>query len=93
MLRDNILVKQMTKKQLGSIIMPENSIEDDWLRGKVIAVGPGLLEKGKRVPTDCQVDDVVVIPQMPGGGRHPCVNIDGEEHIIFNDKFVWAIED
>ena len=93
MLRDNILVKEMTKEQLGKIILPQNVQDDDWSRGKVVAVGPGLKELGKVVTLEVSVDDIIVYPPMPGGGRYPTVSIDGEDYIIFNEKFVWAIEE
>ena len=91
-LRDNILVKEMTKEQLGAILLPEYMADDDWQRGKVVGVGPGLLIDGKRIPLDVKVGDIIVFPKMPGGGRHLTVGIAGEDFIIFNEKFVLGIE-
>ena len=92
MLRDNLLVKELTKEQLGKIVLPDNIEDDDWKRGKVIAAGPGNLNMhGDRIPLETVVGDIVVFPPAMGG-NYPMVTVDGEEYIIFNEKFVWAIE-
>ena len=92
LLRDNILVRPLAKAQIGKIIMPD-VVEDDWRRGEVLAVGPGLWDSGKRVPLDVEVGDIIIFMPMPGGGKFPSVTVDGEDLIIFNDRFVHGIED
>ena len=93
MLRDNMLVKKLTKEKTGKIILPPGSMEDDWCRGLVKAVGPGIMEDGKRIKPDIKEGDVIVYPPMPGGASYPCISVDEEEYIMFNDRFVWAVEE
>ena len=81
-LRDNILVKRMSKEQLGNIVLPE-MVQDDWKRGKVISIGPA-------VEGDIRVDDVVIFPPSMRG-EYPSVGDD--DTIIIPEGLIWAIED
>ena len=84
-LQKNILVKQLTREQLGKIVLPD-SVQDDWFRGKVISVGPA-------VEGDIKVDDVVIFPPPPPhlGNEYPIVGDEG--YIIISENMVLAIED
>ena len=56
-------VKAETKTASG-IYLPESSVKE-LNEGKVLAVGPGALDKdGKRVPMGVAVGDRVLIPQV-----------------------------
>lgn len=91
MLRDNVLVKEIKKKQQGKIVMPD-VIEDDWMRGEVVEVGDGIINNGgERIPVEVRKGDRVVFPQSPRG-RYPAVNIDGEDLLILPEQYIWAIE-
>ena len=51
-------------KTAGGIFLPESSVKD-LNEAKVLAVGPGALDKdGKRVPMSVQSGDRVLIPQV-----------------------------
>ena len=51
-------------KTAGGIILPESSVEK-LNEAKVLAVGPGALDKeGKRMPMSVGVGDRVLIPQV-----------------------------
>ena len=92
LLRDNILVRPLAKAQIGKIIMP-SIVEDDWRRGEVLVVGPGSWEDGKRVPLDVKVGDIIVYAPMPSGREFPKIKENGEDLLIFNDRFVIGIEE
>ena len=93
MLRDNLLVKELKKEQLGKVLLPE-FVKDDWLRGEVIAVGPGNKgDDGKYIKPDVKKGDTVVFtPPSVYGGAYPVLNVDGDELIILPEKMIWAVE-
>ena len=83
-LQKNILVKKLTRDQLGKIVMPD-SVGDDWFRGKVISVGPD-------VEGEIGVDDVVIFPPPPPHlGDYPTVGDEG--YIILSENMILAKED
>ncbi len=80
----NILAKQLTREQLGKIVLPE-SIQDDWLRGKVIKLGPDIEQ-------DIKIGDVVIFPPAPPHlGEYPTIGDEG--YLIISENMVLAIED
>lgn len=80
----NILVEQLTREQLGKIVLPD-SVEDDWLRGKVIRVGP-------KVEEDINEGDVVIFPPPPPHlGAYPFIGDEG--YIILSENMILAKED
>lgn len=90
-LRDNLLVKELKKEQLGKVILPM-SVPDDYNRGKVVAVGPGDIDTaGNRIELGVKVGDIIVFPPS-GMGHYPHVNVEGESLIILPERLVWAVE-
>jgi len=82
-LHKNILIKQLTREQLGKIVMPE-SVQDDWLRGKVISIGPDIEQ-------DIKVGDVVIFPPAPPHlGEYPVIGDEG--YVILSENMVLAKE-
>ena len=83
-LHKNLLVRQLTREQLGKIVLPE-SVVDEWCRGKVIKVGPTV--------EDIKVEDVVVFPppHPSMGSAYPTIGDEG--YIIISENMVLAIED
>ena len=80
----NIIVKQLSKDQLGKIVMPD-VVQDVWLRGKVIRVGP-------KVEEDINEGDIVIFPPAPPHlGDYPTVGNDG--YIIISENMILALED
>ena len=80
----NIIVKQLSKDQLGKIVMPD-VVQDVWLRGKVIRVGP-------KVEEDINEGDIVIFPPAPPHlGDYPTVGDDG--YIIISENMILALED
>ena len=89
-LRDNILVKKLEKEQLGKIVIPD-SVEDDWSRGEVYGVGPGVYQNGKLIKPDLKVGDIVVFPSQQMGMSLPPVGDD--ELLIIPEKMILAVEE
>ena len=89
-LRDNILVKKLEKEQLGKVIIPD-SVEDDWSRGEVYGVGPGVYQNGKLIAPDLKVGDIVVFPSQQMGMSLPPVGDD--ELLIIPEKMILAVEE
>ena len=85
MLHNNLLVKKLTKEQLGKVVLPD-SVADQWFRGRVLKVGG-------RVEEDINEGDIVVfLPAPPHmGGEYPA--IDAEGNILIPESYVAAIED
>ena len=80
----NIIVKQLSKDQLGKIVMPD-VVQDVWLRGKVIRVGP-------KVEEDINEGDIVIFPPAPPHlGDYPTVGDDG--YVIISENMILALED
>ena len=70
----------------GSIIIPENAKEKPT-RGVVMAVGPGRIEKGERIPTGITEGDVVLYGKYHGT---PLTLDDGTEVLIIRATDVLA---
>ncbi|NIT58966.1 MAG: hypothetical protein GWN00_22900 [Aliifodinibius sp.] len=86
MLKSNLLVEKLTKEQLGKIVLPD-SVQDDWMRGKVVGVGKDTIEKG-----EVKEGDIIIFPPAPPHiGDYPTIGSKG--YIIIPEEYVWAIED
>ncbi len=67
-LQDQVLVRQVAKKEkIGSLYVPQGS-EQYPNEGTVLAVGPGKFYPGcaSRIPPDVAVGDVVLFKRKPG---------------------------
>ncbi len=87
-LHDRILLKRIDAKQekQGGIIIPDTAKEKP-MEGKVIAVGAGRVEKGKRIPLDVKVGDRVLVGKYSGTE----IKIDNVEHVILREDEVLGI--
>lgn len=104
MLKNNLLVKKLTKEQLGKVVLPD-SVEDEWIRGNVMGVGPdiSIVEvscptlgepklRGAKSYSQIKIGDIIIFPPLtPYGNPHPIVGSEG--YIIIPETYVWAIED
>ena len=82
-LHKNLLVEQLTREQLGKIVLPD-SVEDDWKRGRVVSVS-------SKIEEDIKVGDVVIFPPAPPHlGEYPTVGDEG--YIILSENMVLAKE-
>lgn len=68
-------------KTAGGIFLPESSLKE-LNEAKVLAVGPGALDKdGKRIAVSVAVGDKVIVP-MYGGSA---LKVGDEEVVLFRD--------
>ena len=83
-LHKNLLIEQLTREQLGKIVLPD-SVVDDWLRGRVISIGPDIEQ-------DIKVGDIVIFPPPPPHlGDYPVIG--DESYVIISENMVLALED
>jgi len=82
-LLDRVLVQRIKAeaKTASGIFLPESSVKE-LNEGKVLAVGPGGIDKeGKRVPMGVAAGDRVLIPQYGGSP----VKVGEDEYHLFRD--------
>jgi len=88
-LNDRILVIRVEeeKKTKGGILIPDTAKEKPQ-EGKVIAVGPGKVnKKGDRIPLDVKKGDRVLFAKYAGNE----IKIDGVEHLIMKEDDILGI--
>ena len=69
----------------GGLYIPDTAKEKPT-QGEVIAVGPGRVEKGERVPMDLKVGDKVIYGKYSG----QTITLEGEELVIIKASDVYA---
>lgn len=87
-LGDRVLVKRVEEEQVtrGGILLPDSAKEKPQ-KGKVIAVGAGRFEEGKRIPMDVKEGDIVVFAKY--GGTE--IELEGDEYIILSERDLLAV--
>ena len=88
-LGDRLLVKPKPseEKTKSGIVLPDSAKEKPQ-EGDVVSVGAGAKdEKGKKIPMEVKVGDVVLYSKYSGTE----VKIDGEEHLIMKESDVLAV--
>jgi chaperonin GroES len=87
-LGDRLIVRRVEEeeKTKGGIIIPDTAKEKPQ-EGEVVAVGPGRLEDGKRIPLDVKAGDRVLFGKYAGTE----IKLDGEEHLILREDDVLGI--
>ena len=88
-LHDKVILKreEVETKSAGGIVLT-GSAATKSTRGKVIAVGTGLLENGNVQPLAVKVGDVVIFNE---GYSVKSEKIDGEEVLILSENDILAI--
>jgi len=86
-LADRVAIRPMeaTHEMKGGLYIPDTA-EEKPIEGEVIAVGPGRLEKGQRVPMELKVGDRVVYGKYTGSQ----VELEDEEIILIRESDVIA---
>src|SRR3990170_2033703 len=69
----------------GGLYIPDTAKEKPT-QGEVVAVGPGRVEKGTRVPMDVKVGDKVLYGKYSGTN----ITLDGEEVVIVKSSDILA---
>ncbi|MCH7761604.1 co-chaperone GroES [candidate division TA06 bacterium] len=87
-LGDRILVRRIEEAEAkrGGIIIPDTAKEKPQ-QGKVIAVGKGRMEDGKRIPLEVQKGEKILFGKYSGTE----ITLDGEEYIIMREEDVLGI--
>jgi chaperonin GroES len=86
-LGDRVIVEALdaeTKK--GGIIIPDTAKERPQ-QGKVVAVGPGKVEKGERITLDVKKGDTVLFGKYSGTE----ITIEDKEYLILKADDILAI--
>lgn len=74
-LKNRVFVEPVeTTKTVGGIIIPETITSEKPMVGRVLAVGPGVIRKGKFIPSEIDAGQIVVFARNAGqrltfGGR------------------------
>jgi len=94
-LRDNILLQPVKEeKKRGGIILPETVEKERPEKAKVLAVGPGKLDKeGRRIPLDVKKGDIVLFTKY-GPNEIKFENIrtgKEEEYLIAREEDILAV--
>ena len=74
-------------KTIKSGILLTGSAKEQPQEAKVVAIGPGAMVEGKRVPMDVEVGNKVLYSKYAGTD----VKVDGEEYIILKQDDILAI--
>ena len=88
-LGDRIVVKPQDEEEsrtASGLVIPDTAKEKPQL-GEVLAVGPGEIKDGERIPMDVNVGDVVFYSKY--GGTE--VKHDGDDLLILSSRDVLAI--
>jgi chaperonin GroES len=89
-LGDRVLIRPVdadATKSPSGIIIPDSAQKKESKEGKVIAVGPGRLEEGKRIEIALEIGDKVLYRQ----GWDNEIEIDEVKHYLVNESDILAI--
>ena len=86
-LADRVAIRPMeeTETMKGGLYIPDTAKEKP-IQGEIIAVGPGRIEKGEKVPMELRVGDRVIYGKYSGTQ----VELEGEEIILIKEADVIA---
>lgn len=87
-LYDKVLIEQVAQetKTASGIILPGGVDKDQNMKeGKVVEVGPGRLDDGKRIPVEVKKGDIVLFQW----GEE--IKVDGKEYFLVNENNISAI--
>ncbi len=87
-LGDRVVIRPLeeAEEMRGGLYIPDTAKEKP-LQGEVLAVGPGRIEKGARVPMDLSVGQKVLYAKYAGTE----VRIASDEYLIIKETDVLAI--
>ena len=91
-LGDRVVVRPLTEEEMGTkspagIIIPDTVDKEKPEQGKVVAVGPGRYEDGKRVPVDVKEGDRVFFSKY----GYDEVKVGGKEYYIVGEQSLLAV--
>ncbi len=80
-----IMPDDETETMRGGLYIPDTAKEKPT-QGEVVAVGPGRVEKGARIPMDVKVGDKVLYGKYSGTN----ITLDGDEVVIVKASDILA---
>ncbi len=91
-LNDRIVVRPLTEEETGTrspsgIIIPDTVSKEKPEQGIVVAVGPGRMDDGERIPLDIEVGDRVIFSKY----GYDEVKVGGKEYFIVSEGSVLAV--
>ena len=87
-LGDRVVIQKLeAETTTNSGILLTGTAKEQPQEAKVVAIGPGAMVEGKRVPMDVQVGNKVLYSKYAGTD----VKVDGEEYIILKQDDILAI--
>ncbi len=87
-LSDHVVIEPLKEEhKKGGIILPDTVHKDKQEQGKVIAVGPGKLVDGKRIPVEVKKGDIVIFTKY---GPNE-VKVSGKEYLVAREEDILAI--
>jgi chaperonin GroES len=88
---DHLLLEPLREeKKRGGIILPDTVDKERPEKGKVIATGPGKLDKdGKRVPVQVKKGQIVLFKKYSPDE----IKVDDKEYLIVKEEDILAIVD
>ncbi len=90
-LSDHILLEPLKEeRKKGGIILPDTVDKERSEKGKVVAVGPGKMNKeGKRIPMEVKKGQTVLFKKYSPDD----IKVDGKEYLIIREEDVLAVLD
>ena len=87
-LGDRVVIQELeAETTTKSGILLTGTAKEQPQEAKVVAIGPGAMVEGKRVPMDVEVGNKVLYSKYAGTD----VKVDGEEYIILKQDDILAI--
>ena len=80
-----IMPSEEMETMRGGLYIPDTAKEKPT-QGEVIAVGPGRIEKGDRIPMEVRVGDKVIYGKYSG----QTITLEGDEYVIIKASDVYA---
>jgi len=81
-----VLPLEETAEMRGGLFIPDTAKEKPQ-QGEVIAIGPGRVEKGERIPMEVAVGQIVLYGKYSGSE----ITIDDQQYLIIKESDVLAI--
>ena len=87
-LGDRVVIQKLeAETTTKSGILLTGTAKEQPQEAKVVAIGPGAMVEGKRIPMDVEVGNKVLYSKYAGTD----VKVDGEEYIILKQDDILAI--
>lgn len=88
-LSNHVFIEPIEEEQTtkSGIVLPDTAEKEKPVKGKIIAVGPGKLEKGERVPMSVKVGDVVLFKKY-GPDEF---ELDDKKYLVGDEEDILAI--